>query len=307
MINWYRTLPVGFLLAVLLISPLAVKAYECQPLELAHQDSRNDIRHEHGLLWRISKGGVEPSYLFGTIHVSDPEIVNLPTAVKEALQESELFVMEARLDGPEMLAFAQEMFFRDGTRLSDIIDTELYQQTETLLAKYGIPPMAAQSLKPWAAFMTLNMPPDVGLPLDLVLKNLAQEHGLKIDGLESVAEQAAVFENLSRQTQIELLSDSVCHYDVLQGDMDDMKKLYLQRDLEGLFSYHNKYHLQTHEEYQQLMKRLLWDRNRIMAERMLPILEKGNAFIAIGAMHLAGEQGVLSLLEDSGYQVKSVY
>lgn len=308
MINWFNRLPVScWLAAGLLVLPLPVQAYECQPLELADAGSHAEIRHDRGLLWEVSKNGIRPSYLYGTIHVSDPDIVDLPGEVSDALEQSEYFVMEARLDGPDVLTFAQEMFFRDGTRLSDLIDADLYQQAETLLGRYGVPPAAVQSLKPWAAFMTLNMPPDTGLPLDLVLKSRAREHGLDIDGLESIAEQAAVFENLSRETQIALLTDSICHYEVLQGDMVDMKELYMERDLEGLFSYHNRYHLQTNEQYKQLMKRLLWDRNEIMAERMQPILKQGRAFIAIGAMHLAGEQGVLSLLENSGYQVKAVY
>ncbi len=55
------------------------------------------------------------------------------------------------------------------------------------------------------------------------------------------------------------------------------------------------------------MKRLLTDRNYIMADRMQSILQKGNAFIAIGAMHLPGEEGVLSLLNKQGYKIHSVY
>lgn len=308
MINLFNPKSVWhWLLLLLLLAPLPVYAYECQSLELAGNGSRTDIRHEHGLLWQISKGGGRPSYLYGTIHVSDPEITELPNQVSEALQQSELFVMEARLDGNEMLAFAQKMFFRDGTRLNNLMDDDLYARAEELLAKHGIPAMAVQSLKPWAAFVTLNMPPDSGLPLDLVLKSKAQEYGLQVDGLETLAEQAAIFEELSQDTQIRLLRDSICHYEKLQGDMTEMKKLYLQRDLAGIFSYHNKYRLQANSEYKQLMKRLLWDRNRLMVERMQPKLESGGAFVAIGAMHLAGKQGVLRLLEEAGYQVKSIY
>lgn len=293
---------------VLLLLPAApLAAYECQPLEPARTTGQVEVHHEQGLLWQIDKPGVEPSHLFGTIHVSDPAVVDLPQPVSQALQESDIYVMEARLDGPEMLTFAQEMFFRDGRQLGDLIDSDLYSRLEKLLGRYSIPPMAVQSLKPWAAFMTLNMPPDSGIPLDLVLMQKAREHGLKVDGLETVAEQAAVFESLSLQTQVELLRDSICHYDVLQGDMDDMKQLYLRRDLAGLFSYHNKYHLQTGQGYRKLMKRLLWDRNRIMADRMQPLLNKGNAFVAIGAMHLPGDKGVLSLLEEAGYTVKAIY
>jgi len=307
MINWFEKAAVGCGLVAALLAWQPVHGYECQTLELAQHGNSTEVRHDRGLLWKIVREGTPPSYLFGTIHVSDPAIIDLPDAIVEALQQSERFVMEARLNGDDMLAFAQEMFFRDGTRLSDLLEAELYRDTEQLLVRYGIPPMAVESLKPWAAFMTLNMPPEHGLPLDLVLKNRAREYGLPVDGLETVAEQAAVFENLSLDTQIELLTDSVCHYEVLQGDMADMKKLYLERDLEGLFGYHNRYHLQSGDQYQDLMQRLLWDRNRTMAERMQPILEQGTAFIAVGAMHLPGERGVLGLLEQAGYRVTAIY
>ncbi len=295
------------LLLVLLWFAWPVQAYECQPLEPVQQQGRAAIEHERGLLWRIDKAGTQPSYLFGTIHVSDPAITDLPEPVATALKRSEQFVMEAQLDGAAMLAFAQEMFFRDGTQLSDLIDADLYQRAETLLANYGIPPMAVQSLKPWAAFMTLSMPPDTGLPLDLVLKSRAQEHGLPVHGLETVAEQAAIFEELDRSTQLQLLRDSICHYETLQGDMADMKQLYLQRDLAGLFSYQNKYRLHASDDYRQLMQRLLWDRNQLMVERMQSRLETGGAFVAVGAMHLAGDRGVLNLLEETGYQVEPIY
>ncbi|MGH8120685.1 MAG: TraB/GumN family protein, partial [Gammaproteobacteria bacterium] len=59
--------------------------------------------------------------------------------------------------------------------------------------------------------------------------------------------------------------------------------------------------------YADLFRELLTDRNRVMVERMQPILDAGNAFIAIGAMHLPGADGVLSLLAREGYRISAVY
>ena len=56
-----------------------------------------------------------------------------------------------------------------------------------------------------------------------------------------------------------------------------------------------------------LIKKILVDRNYTMTERMQPMLESGNAFIAIGAMHLPGEEGVLSLLAKNDYEISLVY
>ncbi len=50
-------------------------------------------------------------------------------------------------------------------------------------------------------------------------------------------------------------------------------------------------------------KALLTDRNHVMAERAVPLLEKGNAFIAVGAMHLPGNEGLISLLKQKGYSL----
>ena len=54
-------------------------------------------------------------------------------------------------------------------------------------------------------------------------------------------------------------------------------------------------------------KRLIIDRNQRMVERMHKRLEEGNAFIAVGALHLPGEKGILRLLEHRGYRVRSIY
>jgi len=77
--------------------------------------------------------------------------------------------------------------------------------------------------------------------------------------------------------------------------------------LKGLFIQSNQYSFSKEPIYKDLMKRLLIDRNYIMTERMQDILDEGNAFIAIGAMHLPGEEGVLSLLGKQGYKIHSVY
>ena len=54
-------------------------------------------------------------------------------------------------------------------------------------------------------------------------------------------------------------------------------------------------------------QRLLFDRNTRMVERMQPQLKSGNAFIAVGALHLYGERGVLSLLAREGFRITRVY
>jgi hypothetical protein len=112
---------------------------------------------------------------------------------------------------------------------------------------------------------------------------------------------------MKMQDQVRLLTDATCHYETFQRDFEVMKSLYLKRDLKALYLYGQRYSFDDNSVYESLSKRILNDRNHIMADRMQPILEEGNAFIAIGAMHLPGKEGVLALLHGKKYRVSRVY
>ncbi len=274
----------------------------CEPL-VESQSSTENVHHSQGLLWQISKGGNEISYLFGTIHVSDTEITTLPDVVDKALHESDQFVMEAIPDVEQMLLLSKMMFFSDGQRLSEFVDVAIYNKTTEILSSYQLGPDAVSVMKPWAAFLMMNYPPDQGEPLDLVLLSLAQQNGADVAGLESLKEQGEIFNQLSLDEQVKLLTDTVCHYDIVEEDFTIMKSLYLKRDLGGLYNHAQRYSMIDEPVYEKLMQKLIVDRNNAMVQRMQPMLEKGSSFIAIGAMHLTGEKGVLALLEKQGYSV----
>jgi len=279
---------------------------QCEPL-VDSQLETEVIPFAQGLLWKISKNNKESSYLFGTIHISDKDVTTLPSVVDKALHESEHFVMEALPDAEQMLLFSKMMFFHDGQQLSEFVDTSIYKKTKLILSAYNLGSDAVSVMKPWAAFLLMNYPPDAGDPLDLVLLSLAQQNGATVSGLESLKEQADIFSDLKLPDQVKLLTDTVCHYDVIEEDFIAMKSFYLKRDLGGLYNYTQRHSMSSEPVYEKLMTKLIVDRNKTMAERMQPMLEKGKTFIAIGAMHLTGAEGVLALLEEKGYNVTVIY
>ena len=281
-------------------------AEQCEPL-LEDRATNADIPYAQGLLWRISKGG-KASHLFGTMHVSDTEITTLPAPVERALNESERFVMEAL---PEPGQAYDMMFFADGDRLSNHVAAPIFERTKEILGVYRMPPEAVAAMKPWAAFLTMSYPleqtsaPDEAL--DLVLLSKAKQNGAEVAGLESLAEQAALFGQFTLAEQSKILTDTVCHYDLAWREFAELKSLYLRRDLGGLYRYSRRYTARGKPIYKRLMQALNADRNGKMVQRMRPMLDKGGAFIAIGALHLAGEEGVLALLEKQGYRLQSVF
>ncbi|MBT7952588.1 MAG: TraB/GumN family protein [Gammaproteobacteria bacterium] len=282
-------------------------APECQVLDEYEEITAATGEFDNGLLWKISKAGSPHSYVFGTIHVSDESIVKLPEEVSGALNQAKTFAMEVVPEPSELMTFASLMYFSDGRKLNDLISEPLFDEVVKLLASYHLPEEAVELLKPWAAFLTMSYPPEFGQVLDMQLLEKARQLGVIVTGLESMQEQIDIFNTLTLDHQIKILSDTACHYDMVEADFTKMKSLYIARDLGGLYAYSQRYSLSDEEVYNVLIKKILVDRNYTMTERMQPMLESGNAFIAIGAMHLPGEEGVLSLLAKNDYEISLVY
>ena len=290
-------------------SPPSVWAFDCEPLPATGSVARHSGRFDRGLLFQVTKVGHPESHVFGTIHVGDPRVLALPKPVTEAFEKSRGLVVEVMLDAGGLAAFSTHMLLEPGKTLPTEIGQPLFERAAPLLERYAIPREAALRLRPWVVFTTLNLPPptDHLVALDLALMHKAQESGKAVQGLESVEEQAAVLSGLPLNDQIALLNDAVCHYGAIQLEIAGLLRAYLDRDLGMLMALAERYQAGEQDRYRRLMDSLLWNRNRIMVERMAPRLAEGSSFIAIGALHLAGERGVLALLEGLGYRVSRVY
>lgn len=263
----------------------------------------------HGLLWELSKPGIEPAYLFGTIHSEDPEVLQLPQPVQQAIDRCNTVVLEMLLDAEAMMYSSTAMLMMDGRMLSDIIGKPLFRQTASAIRSRGIQELVLERMKPWAAAVILSMPAsETGLVLDMMLYQSALEQGKSVHGLETVEEQLNVFEALSEKDQVLLLQDAVENFPELDALHAELLEAYKQRDLAGLMALGEAAmqagDQQLADEFQQ---HLVVDRNHRMLDRMQVYLRQGEVFIAVGALHLPGEEGLLKLLEQQGFTVRRLY
>jgi uncharacterized protein YbaP (TraB family) len=221
--------------------------------------------------------------------------------------------MEALLDPTGLAQLGQSLLYTDGHNLQTVIGTDLFSKVAPLMAERGVSQSVLPRYKPWAVFMMLSMPKantNTGLFLDMILYEMAKQQGKQVYGLETVAEQLAVFDNTPIPDQIVLLREAVGQYHSQEQGFADIMDRYLARDVAGIVSLSAKDTPVTPAEQQiseAFMKRLLEDRNVRMVNRLLPRLREGGAFIAVGALHLPGKRGILQLLQDQGYQVSAVY
>jgi len=157
--------------------------------------------------------------------------------------------------------------------------------------------------------VTLSTPAlETGQVLDLVLYQDALQQDKAVYGLETIREQLDLFDSMPESDQVILLRDAVDNLSELDAMNAELLAVYKQRDIEGLLAL-NEVSMQTGDQRlaKDFQKRVIDDRNHRMAERMQQYLQQGKVFVAVGALHLPGEEGLLNLLEQQGYTVRRVY
>lgn len=265
----------------------------------------------HGLLWKIEKPGYAPSYLFGTIHVSDPRVTTLPPPVQSAFDAAQSFTMETTLDAEGMAALATQMVYDDGRDLPGVVGQPLFDRLAPMLGDYGLQPELLALFKPWAVTVLLSVPPgqDPQGVLDYLLYARAQERHKPVHYLETTEEQVAVFQDMPEADQVALLRATVDTHDGMAGQVESMVQAYLARDLDKLHELGEQALPQGEARAAggRFEARVLTDRNQRMVERMEPRLKEGSAFIAVGALHLYGARGIPALLQARGWRVTAVY
>jgi len=265
--------------------------------------------YSQGLLWKIERAGQAPSYVFGTIHTEDPRVLNLPQPVQGVFNGAKTYVMEALLDQEAIITMTSSMLFNDGRSLKQVLSPATYEKTVAATAAYGLPELAVQSMQPWALAVALSVPkPTTGVVLDLALMQQAAQQGKQTAGLETIDEQVGIFYKLPLREQIILLEDVLQQAEQLPQLFASMHDAYLARDLAALERMSDaQQSLGNQVLAKKLAQQLLHQRNPRMVARMALYLKSGQAFIAIGALHLPGKTGVLSLLAKQGYRVSVVY
>ena len=263
------------------------------------------------LLWRVEAPGadVAPSYLFGTMHSDDPRVANPPAAVTQALSASRVLLLELDLGAPEIALAPLAMILPPGQTLDGQLDADTYRRAQAAMRERGYPPAAVDRMRPWAVAVTLAMPPvQSGRYLDLVLYEQALAQGLAVQGLERIAEQLGVFEGLSAADQAALLRLSLEEYGREAAAFEALHQAYLARDLDRLVTLSTEAFARLPPALADSFKAaILTGRNRRMAERAAPALAAGGAFVAVGALHLAGEDGLVARFRAQGYRLTPLY
>ncbi len=260
------------------------------------------------LLWEISGGKLsKPSYLFGTFHLMCRSDINFSNQLTAAVSNADKVYMELDMDDPAMmLSGMMLMNMKDGKKLKDLYSPADYDRlklffNDSLHMQLGM----FEGMKPFMLVAMLYpkmMPCKSVSGVEEELMKLAKSQKKEIKGLETLEQQAAVFDSIPYEEQAKELLKSI---DSLQDNkkyFDTMTRVYKSQrldDIEAMFS-KSEFGMQEHEDV------LLYDRNRNWVNQLKTIMKNESVFIAVGAGHLVGEKGLVALLRKAGYKLRPI-
>jgi uncharacterized protein YbaP (TraB family) len=280
-----------------------------------------EIRNTEAIFWRIEKLGVKSSYLLGTMHVSDARITAMPEPAQKALDLAKMVVLEIEKMSPAAMMKAaatapQLMVYVDGSRLDQRLTKAEFEQVSALLGKTGLPARMNKVLRPWMISIMLAVPEcerqraAAGqLALDQWIGNTARKQGTPVVGLETVEEQLKSMAGVPEKDQLAMLRVSLAFIKQRQDLFETLIQAYTKRDLGVILALSDgmaKIAGMKNSGFASFSRELITKRNRKMFKRSLPIVDKGGAFIAVGAAHLIDETGLVALYRKAGFTVSAV-
>ena len=278
----------------------------------------DDLVNADGVFWRIDKTGLAPSYLYGTIHSTDVSAVALARLAAEKVGEAKVVATE--LGGPmdaadkanAGAAMLSKALDREHDTFEDAPPAER-PKIEKLIEGVGFPSEFAHHLKLWFLAVLTAIPPceaarqALDLPeVDQLIAQSAKASGVKVVGLETVGEQLDAISAMRPQVAAVLLALSSRDPSLNEDVYATMLKLYQEGRPAEILPISDALGGMSEDERaaeDEFMRLLLVGRNATMAERMAPLLKNGGAFIAVGALHLPGKEGLIERLRATGYTV----
>lgn len=258
------------------------------------------------VLWSVQGPQGQQSWLLGTVHSEDPRLLDFPAELLTALEAADRLALELVPD-MSMLEQLNRAMHYEQARLHEVLEPELYGQlVEILEAHYGMGEPAVRYLRPWAAAMTISIPPPrTGLFMDLALAIRAGGQGKEVVALERLDEQLDFLAGMPKEMQLELLRQAI-QDQPRQGELfEELVASYLGGDLDALEAVATGQMAELDPALREHFVQVgMIQRNRTMVERALPWLEDGGLMIAVGALHLPGEEGLIELLRQRGFLVE---
>ncbi len=265
----------------------------------------------NSLLWKIDKEGFKSSYVFGTIHIIPSEDYFFPANYAEAFKSVDQvafeFDLEEAMDFNSQMSLMQKAMMNEDVTLKDLISDEDYVIVNDFFKELGIPLFLLERMKPmflsvFAESQSMFSDSSDMRSYEMELMELAKNESKEIVGLETMDYQLSIFDSIPYEDQAKMLVESIkTESSGAESEIDTLIYYYKKQDLNQLSKL-----IHANEDYVEYQDLLLNNRNRNWIPVMESLMLENTMFFAVGAGHLVGEEGVLTLLKDRGFSVIAV-
>lgn len=270
---------------------------------LAQADSKKHC------IWKVSSK-TNTVYIVGSVHLMK-EDNRLDEIFEKVYKDSRRLFFEVDLDNMDQQKVqeitASKGLYPEGVTLKDRLSKEGYETASKGLASIGMNMEQVERLKPWLISVTIAaarlqmLGYDPNLGVDRYFFNKARKDGKKVEGLETVDYQLNLFASMSDKMQEEMLLQTLKDLDEIESNVDSIMAAWKTGDTKTL----EDSLLKSFEEYPEMYKLLITDRNRNWLAKIESLLrqnEKG--MVVVGAAHLIGKDGIIAALKQKGYMVE---
>jgi uncharacterized protein YbaP (TraB family) len=256
---------------------------------------------DKGLFWKLESPTGKVSYLFGTIHTDDNRVTNFGPNITNAIKSVDTFMMESAENRDPSV-----MMLKEGSLASFLTEAEFDQVRE--LADFHTMHMgAAMQMKPWLLAVVFDLPkPQTPFAQDNMLMSESENAAKNVVGIESAKEHFAVMDDFSMDEQLVMLR-AVLKRTLAQkeADFERVMAAYADGDSDKIKALDEEVTsgMLPKELSQKIIDRLLVKRNVVMAERATAVAKDSSVFIAVGASHLAGDDGLIAAFRKAGFKL----
>jgi len=259
---------------------------------------------ENSLLWEVSGKDIKPSFIYGTFHLLPQKDFKLTEKVTTAFDQSEQVVLELDMDDPNMqLEMLQNMAMKDGTTLDKLIGEEdLKLLDEQLKTAANLSAVQVNTFKPFMVetFLLPSFIEGVPASYEMSFVKMATEQEKEILGLETIAFQTSLFDQIPYQDQVDDLVEMLRDRSKMEEMFALMINTYNEENIAKLYDESVDYFSEMELEL------LLHKRNQDWISKIGTLTNEKSTFFAVGAGHLGGDQGVINLLKEAGFEVKPI-
>lgn len=264
---------------------------------------------DSSLLWKVERDDLEhPTYVFGTMHLISKEYFHFPSKLEKLVKNSEQLIME--LAGLPNAHEANELMkLPDSLRMYDFFDENQMRQIYDFAEKEmdmsnAMFDMTLGRLKPFVLLQMITQKQFDGETesYELTLMNLAKKHKIKTIGLETIREQIGFFDAIPVPSMVDIIMSYFENSDSLKQQTKLMQQVYRSANLDSL----GRFMMESSPELMEFEDLLLTNRNIRWVPKIMELIYKKPSFIAVGAAHLAGENGLIALLRKEGFKLTPV-